>query len=147
MIQGINEIIFTDKKEMHNCIPKKEFKAVFQISKTIIFEVGYYTLGNNNHPYFATSASQFCRNKRDFSRCGQCQADILTGQAKRFWGKWDTLHLKDLTDNEYAEMYSDLLELCSVYNFMYADYNETKKPYTFTGFHFWQLVEFSKQKP
>ena len=66
----------------------KEFKAVFQLSKTAIFEVGYYTLGNNSKPYFATSASQFARNKRDFSRCGQCQADILTGAAKRFWGKY-----------------------------------------------------------
>lgn len=140
--------MITKLKEIWGKNPdRKEFKAVFQLSKTIIFEVEYYTLENNSHPYFTTRASQFVRNKRAFSRCGQCQADILTGAAKRFWGKWDTLHLKDLTAEQYAEMFEDLKNLCVLYNFMYSEYDETKKPYTFTGFHFSDLVEFSKQTP
>lgn len=30
----------------------KEFMYCFQISKLIVFEVEYYTLGNNKTPYF-----------------------------------------------------------------------------------------------
>lgn len=144
-----DKAMITTLKEMkkRTYMPNKEFKAVFQLSKTVIFEVEYYTLGYNSHPYFATTASQFCRNKRDFSRCGQCQNDILTGKAKRFWKKWDDLHLKDLSEVQYAEMFGDLEDLFERYNFMYEDYDESKKPYSYTGFHFSDLVEFSKQEP
>ena len=31
----------------------KEFQAVFQLSKTIIFEVRYYTLSTNKTPHFS----------------------------------------------------------------------------------------------
>lgn len=126
---------------------KQEFKAVIQLSKTVIFEVEYYTLGHNSKPYFATSASVFCRNKRDYNMCGQCQEDVLKGKAKNFWKKWDTLHLKDLSEEEYAEMHRDLEDLFKVYNYMYEEYNEEEKPYITTGFRFSELVEFSKQKP
>lgn len=34
----------------------KEFMYCFQISKLIVFEVEYYTLGGNKAPYFSTSA-------------------------------------------------------------------------------------------
>lgn len=43
---------------------KKEFKYYFQITKLVMFEVEYYTLGNNKSPYFTTSASKFFRNKK-----------------------------------------------------------------------------------
>ena len=43
---------------------KKEFKILFQINKMVLFEVSYYTLGNNNNPYFTTSAMRFIRSKR-----------------------------------------------------------------------------------
>ena len=41
----------------------KEFHAVFQLSKTIIFEVNFYTLSTNQTPHFSTNAAQFARKK------------------------------------------------------------------------------------
>lgn len=65
----------------------KEFMYCFQISKMIVFEVEYYTLGSNKAPYFSTSAAEFIRSKRDYSRCGQAQAALLPkgSPARRFW--------------------------------------------------------------
>lgn len=45
----------------------KEFMYCFQISKLIVFEVEYYTLGGNKAPYFSTSAAEFIRSKRDYN--------------------------------------------------------------------------------
>lgn len=65
----------------------KEFMYCFQISKMIVFEVEYYTLGSNKAPYFSTSAAEFIRSKRDYNRCGQAQAALLPkgSPARRFW--------------------------------------------------------------
>ena len=99
----------------------KEFLAAFQITRTTIFEVKYYTLGNNSHPYFTTSAEVFNRPKTDFSRCGQCQKDVLTGHAYRFYKKWNAYHLKDLTESEYEEMMKDMQLLFDTYNYIFYD--------------------------
>ena len=98
----------------------KEFTSVFQINKTITFEVNYYTMGSNKSPHFSTSANQFNRPKTDYNRCGQCQNDLLTGKAKRFYDKWDKLHLSILTENQYNEMIEDLEELKNTYNHIYT---------------------------
>ena len=68
---------------------KKEFIASFQLSKKIIFEVNFYTLGNNSHPYFSTSAYEFNQPKTDYRRGGQAQEDLTKGfyVARRFWKK------------------------------------------------------------
>lgn len=72
----------------------KEFMYCFQISKLIVFNVQYYTLGSNRTPHFVTSANEFIRSKRDYSRCGQAQVDLLPkgSPARRFWQKWDPAH-------------------------------------------------------
>lgn len=126
----------------------KEFISVFQMSKTIIFEVEYYTLSTNKTPYFATSAAQFCRNKRDYTQCGQAQKSLLRSYptAMRFFEKWDTFYLKDLTPAQYEEMQTDLEELKSRYNFIYEELDETKRPYS-PHFGFNRLAEWSKQTP
>ena len=88
---------------------KKEFISVFKISKMVMFEVKYYTLSNNNSPYFTTSAMEFVRNKRDYKFCGQCQDRILPkGIAKDFYKKWDNKHLSDLNDSEHKELIQDI---------------------------------------
>lgn len=126
----------------------KEFIAVFQLSKTIIFEVQYYTLSNNTHPYFTTSAAQFCKNKRDFSRGGQAQEELTKGftTARNFWKKWDHLHLHDLTPAQHNELLSDMEKLKNQYNHLYKELDEKQKPYP-PRFSFWMLAEWSKQKP
>lgn len=126
----------------------KEFQAVFQLTKTIIFEVKYYTLSNNTKPYFTTSAAQFCRNKQDYSRCGQAQNELLKGfrVAMRFFRKWDVLHLHDLTPAQYDEMRQDLEELKAKYNYIFEELDESRKPYS-PNFDFYRLAEWTKQDP
>lgn len=127
---------------------KKEFQAVFQLTKTIIFEVTYYTLSTNTAPYFATSAAKFCRNKRDFTQCGQAQKSLLRGfpVAMQFFKKWDSSHCKDLTPEQYEEMRRDLEKLKEQYNFILEELDETKRPYS-PHFSFYRLAEWTKQEP
>ena len=126
----------------------KEFLYSFQISKTIIFNVEYYTLCNNSTAHFSTSADEFCRNKRDFRSGGQAQDRLLPrcSAARRFWQKWDQYNLHDLTPAQYAELLQDLETLKQRYNYIVKDLDETQKPYN-PRIPFWQLVEFSKQEP
>jgi len=124
---------------------KKEFKYVFQITKMITFEVSYYTLGNNSSPYFSTSANEFIRSKRDYNRCGQAQNDLLTkGEAKQFFKKWDELHLKDLTENQYDELLDDIEILKDKYNYIEKIKDTFENVYD--NFSFYQIVELSKQE-
>ncbi len=126
----------------------KEFIATFQLSKTIIFNVEYYTLLTNKKPHFSTSADEFCRSKKDFRRCGQAQEELTKGfrAARQFYKKWDAHHLHELTEEQYNEMVADLDVLKDKYNFMEKMLDEKAKPYN-PRFGFWRLVEFSKQEP
>ncbi len=127
---------------------KKEFQAVFQLSKTEIFQVSYYTLSTNQRPDFATSAARFCRNKRGYSTGGQAQESVCKGHrgAYNFYQKWDKMHLKDLTDEEYTEMRLDLEKLMEKYNYILEELDESKRPYS-PHFSFERLAEWTKQKP
>lgn len=97
---------------------KYEFLYVFQISRKIIFEVKYYTLGSNQSPYFSTSACEFNQPKTDYNRCGQCQADLLDGLALDFYEKYDCFHLKDLDDSQWISITDDIEELKAKYNYI-----------------------------
>lgn len=127
---------------------KKEFQAVFQINKMITFEVDYYTLSNNKSAHFSTSANEFIRSKRDYLRGGQAQADLLPkgSKARAFWEKWDSLHLCDLTDEQYTELLKDIEELKANYNYIFDDLSDRIKPYN-PNISFWRVVELSKQEP
>lgn len=126
----------------------KEFNVCFQMSKMILFEISYYTLGSNQNPYFTTSACEFIRSKRDFSRAGQCQKDLLKKfrTAYNFYKKWDVFHLKQLTQEQYNEMRKDLCALEQKYNTLLLEMEDgvQLKP---DHFNFYQLVKFSKQTP
>lgn len=97
---------------------KIEFKYTFQITKKIIFEISYYTLGSNKTPYFSTSAALFNQPKSDFNQCGQCQKDVLFGNAKKFYLKYDSLHLLDLNDEQYENIITDIELLKEQYNWI-----------------------------
>lgn len=130
---------------------KKEFMYCFQISKLIVFEVQYYTLSTNTTPYFATSANEFIRSKRDYSRCGQAQAALLPkgSPARRFYEKWDHLHLKDLTPAQYEELTTDIEELKARYNYIedVRDCFGRSAGCYKTRIPFYEIVELSKQTP
>ena len=123
-----------------------EFHYAFQIDRMTIFEVDYYTLGGNKKPYFATCANRFARSKRGFTECGQCQERLLYGPAKTFYHKWDPMHLKDLTSEQWYELVADIeLILKPAYNY------ELKKRDTFAGMHrsgfsVYELKELSMQE-
>lgn len=125
---------------------KFEFHAVFAISRMVIFEVNYYTLGDNKKPYFTTSAHEFNQPKTDWRSGGQGQERLLPkiSNAYRFYKKWDSKHLHDLSDNEFLEMFSDMNELCTTYNFLYMDDTNPKwKWYKDNGFAFSQTKALS----
>ena len=100
--------------------PFPTFSVVFQITKTIMFEVDYHKVGGNENPYFSTSAMVFNRPKSDYKHCGQCQNSVLpiASKAKLFFKKWDKHHCKDIMDGEtYKELVKDLIELREKYNY------------------------------
>ena len=122
-----------------------EFHYAFEITRTIIFEVSYYTLGNNKTPYFTTSASQFNRPKSDWITCGQAQDELLPkgSKARIFYKKWDEKHLKNLTEAEYKELRSDLEVLKEKYNYIVKEQKTFAG--TSSGFHFHELKDLSMQ--
>lgn len=126
----------------------KEFIAVFQLTKRIIFEVKYYTLLDNSHPYFTTSASKFMRNKRDYEDRAQTQREMLQGfpAAMAFFKKWNPCHLKEMSQEQYTEMRRDLTVLERVHNCIVRELDETTRPYN-PGFGFYFLADWTKQKP
>lgn len=127
---------------------KREFMAVFQLSKMRMFNVAFYTLGTNSRPYFATQAGEFIRSKRDYRTCGQAQDYVTKGfnTARQFYKKWDPFHLHDLTEEQYAEMISDLEALKKKYNYILLELDESKKPYH-PRISFYDEVELSKMTP
>lgn len=98
----------------------KEVKLIFKINRMVIFEVNYYTLSTNAHPYFSTSAEEFIRSKRDYRQCGQCQENVLPkgSMAYQFFKKWDVYHLKELNDKIKTELYKDIENLMKHYKYM-----------------------------
>jgi len=124
---------------------RKEFLYAFQLSKKRIFEVHYYTLGSNEHPYFSTSAEEFNQPKTDYNRCGQAQEELCTGAAKRFWEKWDYCHCKDLNDAQYREVLEDIEELKSKYN--YIEIIEDSFAGKNSNISFEQIKALSKMEP
>ncbi len=118
-----------------------EFHAAFQLTRKVLFEVSYYTLGSNKSAYFTTSAYEFNQPKTDFNRGGQAQKDLCTGPAKAFYEKWDPKHLYKLNDAEFEEMIKDLEVLKQHYN--YIEHVADDHP---EDIRFWQERELSMQK-
>lgn len=124
---------------------RTEFMYVFQLSKMIMLEVNYYTLGSNKEANFTMSADEFIKNKRDYARCGQCQEELTEGfrVAHNFVMKWNSKHLCDLTDDEYVELNIDLLNLKNTYNYI----EKTRETFanTYEDIRFREIVELSKK--
>lgn len=129
----MDTINFTDLQD------KKEFHAMFEITRNIIFEVAYYTLGSNKNANFTTSANLLNRPKSDYKQCGQAQDSLLPkgSPARIFYEKWDDLHLSDLTDEQYQDLLFDLEVLRIRYNSRFYDNTRDHIP-------FYEVVEFSK---
>lgn len=87
-----------------------EFTITFRDRKKVFFKVSYGTHGHlSQDPYFSTSAMEFNYGRTDWDRCGQAQEDLLKNRKlKEFFNKWDDLHLKVLTFDEYDELMDDI---------------------------------------
>lgn len=129
----------------------KEFMYCFQLDKMTVFEVSFYTLSTNTTPHFSTSAARFIRSKRDYSECGQAQERLLPkhSAARRFYDKWDRLHLHNLTPEEYEEMTADIEELKARYNYIedVRDCFGRSAGCYKTHLSFHEIVELSKLTP
>ncbi|MEE3344326.1 MAG: hypothetical protein VZS44_09570 [Bacilli bacterium] len=96
-----------------------EFNYAFQLTKKIIFNVSYHTVGSNDYPYFSTSADEFNQPKTDYNRCGQCQPELCMGLALHFYEKWDYLHCKKIENEaQFNELIEDIEELKNKYNYI-----------------------------
>lgn len=126
---------------------RDEFMYAFCIDKTTVFEVDYYTLGNNKAPDFSTYAAKFNRPKSDWSEGGQAQERLLPvgSPARKFFDKWDHLHLHDLTDEEYSEIRTDIEELKRAYPY-YVGYEFDGKA-TRTRIPFYDIYKKSMEMP
>lgn len=109
-----------------------------------MFEVRYFTLGNNENPYFVTVANKFFKNKRGYECGGQAQDELLPKNsiARRFWKKWDKEHLKDLSDDKYREIVKDIEGLKEKYNYIECIKDTFKGEYK--DFSFYEEVLLSK---
>lgn len=135
------------REDFENGEVRNEFLYAFCIDKTTVFDVEYKTLGGNKAPYFSTSAEKFNRPKTDWSMGGQAQEKLLPrgSAARKFYDKWDRLHLKDLTDEEYAELVSDIAELKRVYPYYVAYEFEGKARRT--NIPFYDIYKKSMEMP
>lgn len=129
----------------------QEFMYCFQITKMIVFKVEYYTLSDGKMPHFSTSAARFIRSKRDYKECGQAQDKLLPkgSLARRFYEKWDYLHLGSLTPEEYGEILADIELLKAHYNYIedVRDcFGESAGCYK-THIPFYEIVKLSKMEP
>lgn len=103
-----------------NRTEKIEFHIVIALSKTETFSIDYYTLASNPNPHFSTTCEVFNKPKTDYNMCGQCQKDVLKSYpiALNFFNKWDVMHLKDLTIEEYNELMMDIETVLSRYPYI-----------------------------
>lgn len=123
---------------------EREFRYMFQITRMVLFEVSYYTLGDNARPYFATSAHKFNQPKTDYTTGGQCQKEVLPedSEAMAFFRKWDHMHLLELDRDAYDELVGDVEALKDVYNYFSAG---RQKSGQVAKISFYKAVELSKQ--
>lgn len=100
------------------------FVYTFRIRKKVEFTVAYGDLKYHTQtPYFSTSAGQLNHIRSDYNTCGQCQNEVLKASpfAMKFYKKWDNLHLKVLTKDQYKELLVDIEELKNKYPFIESD--------------------------
>jgi hypothetical protein len=116
---------------------KNEFKMTLVVSRGVMFDVDYYTLGSNKTPHFVTSANEFNRPRTDWNRAGQAQEELLRDRALSFYHKWDKLHLKDLTQAEYDEIIHDIEYLKEKYRYYIKTNGE--------DIHFSEQVELERE--
>jgi len=110
-----------------NNLPSYEdaFSLSFRIKKKHFFEVVFGDLkAQGQQPYFATSGCVLNYIRSDYNRCGQCQHDILQKGSLfyKFFEKWDVLHTKSLTMEQFNELKQDIEELKEKYDYVESNY-------------------------
>lgn len=120
-----------------NGLPSYEdaFTITFRVKKKHFFTVQFGGLKRHTQqPYFSTSGGILNHIRSDWNQCGQCQSYILPSGSlfRNFFDKWDTLHIKRLTMEQYNELVKDLEELKEKYTHIDND-------------HFNNIVRFDRE--
>ena len=102
---------------------EKSFGYSFRIAKRVFFFVEFGAVKcSTQNPYFATSGGELNTRRTDFERCGQCQSELLKHRnskaMKVFYEKWDKLHTKALTYEQYEDLMVDLETLKIAYPYV-----------------------------
>lgn len=86
-----------------------EFEITFRDRKKVFFFINFGTHGHlSQAPYFSTSAAELNYGRTDYDRCGQAQEILKNKKLVDFFKKWDPLHLKPLTFDQYDELMDDI---------------------------------------
>lgn len=116
-MEETNEILESNNLPSYN----HSLSYSFRLRKKVYFMVEFGHLKDYERPpYFSTSGGVFNYIRSDWNRCGQCQDSVLQNNtvAKRFYDKWDKLHTKSLTMEEYHDLLNDLEEMKEQYPYV-----------------------------
>jgi hypothetical protein len=127
LLNNSNSMEETNLILKENNLPSYEnaFIVTFRLAKKKLFHVTFGGLkSHTQQPYFATSGTQLNHNRSGLSRGGQCQESILSKNtlAYKFYEKWNKLHIKELTMEQYNELVQDMEELKAKYNHIESTY-------------------------
>lgn len=98
------------------------FTITFRVKKKHFFTVEFGDVkAHRQQPYFSTSGTILNYNRSGYNSGGQCQERILSkgSRLEKFYQKWDKLHTKPLTMEQFKELKADLAWLKS--NYAYID--------------------------
>lgn len=94
------------------------FTIAFRVKKKHFFIVEFGDVKfHAQQPHFSTSGGILNHIRSDWKQCGQCQPHILPKHSlfRKFFDKWDILHTKRLTMEQYKELLQDLKKLKEKY--------------------------------
>lgn len=110
-----------------NNLPSYEdaFTLSFRIKKKHFFTVEFGGLKvHRQQPYFSTSGFALNHVRSNWKHGGQCQRNILPKGSLlyKFFEKWDVLHTKPLTMEQFKELKQDIEELKEKYDYVESNY-------------------------
>lgn len=94
----------------------KNFRYLFQISKSILVGVDYYK--EKNKKIYVLSVHNFTEGNF-VNKASDYKKFLEEGiPARKFFDKWYTLQGKELTEEQYQEIKKDIKELKEAYNYL-----------------------------
>lgn len=107
---------------------QESFNYIFQISKSIVLQVGYYGVPYWPDKNYTSTIYRFTRGEIT----GLWAPDVLEWfyTAHCFYDKWYFWQAKDLPEGKYEEIKKDIEELKERYNYLEMLNNDDDKPFS-----------------